>query len=197
MSLAQLWWQFIRIGLAAFGGLGVTLSLIERYFVTEQRVLTAQDVTESLTYTKLLPGSTGVQVVGYLGYRLRGWAGAALGTTAFLLPAFLLMLLLAALYEEITAGLGDAATPALRGLTASVAGILVATIYRLAKPTITTVMGVAVAVTACAVGITLGISPAWVVIGAGVTGILMPQWFTQGQNAKTRGSKTKDEVAQP
>jgi chromate transporter len=197
MSLAQLWWQFIRIGLAAFGGLGVTLSLIERYFLTEQRVLTAQDVTESLTYTKLLPGSTGVQVIGYLGYRLGGWPGAALGTTAFLLPAFLLMVLLSALYEEITAGLGDAATPALRGLTASVAGILVATIYRLAKPTITTVMGVAVAVTACAVGITLGISPAWVVIGAGVTGILMPQWFTQGQNVKTRGSKTKDEVAQP
>lgn len=195
MSLAQLWWQFIRIGIAAFGGLGITLSLIERYFVTDQRVLTAKDVTESLTYTKLLPGSTGVQVVGYLGYRLRGWPGAALGTTAFLLPAFLLMLLLSALYEEITAGLGDAATPALRGLTASVAGILVATIYRLAKPTITTVMGVAVAVTACAVGIALGISPAWVVIGAGVIGILMPQWFTQGQNAKTRGSKTKDEVA--
>ena len=81
MSLAQLWWQFIRIGVAAFGGLGVTLSLIERYFVTDQRVLTAKDVTESLTYTKLLPGSTGVQVVGYLGYRLRGWPGAALGTT--------------------------------------------------------------------------------------------------------------------
>ena len=109
----------------------------------------------------------------------------------------MLMLVLAILYEEITVLLADTATPALRGLTAAVAGILVATIYRLAKPTITTVMGVAVAVTACAVGIALGISPAWVVIGAGVIGILMPQWFTQGQNAKTGGSKTKDEVAQP
>ena len=197
MSLTQLGWEFIKIGVGAFGGLGVTLSLIERYLVKDRGALSAQDVTESLTYTKFLPGSTGVQVVGYLGYRLAGWPGAALATIAFLLPAFMLMLVLAILYEEITVLLADTATPALRGLTAAVAGILVATIYRLAKPTITTVMGVAVAVTACAVGIALGISPAWVVIGAGVIGILMPQWFTQGQNAKTGGSKTKDEVAQP
>jgi len=39
MPLAQLWWQFIKIGVAAFGGLGVTLSLIERYLVNDRRVL--------------------------------------------------------------------------------------------------------------------------------------------------------------
>jgi chromate transporter len=195
MSLGQICWQFVRIGFAAFGGLGVTLSLIERYLITNRRVLTAQDLTESLTYTKLLPGSTGVQVVAYLCYRLRGWSGAALGTTAFLLPAFLLMLLLSVLYEEITAGLGNAAIPALRGLTASVAGILVATIYRLAKPTVTTVTAGVVAVAACTVGIAFSINPAWIVTGAGAVGILMPQWFTQEQ--KTRATKAKEETARP
>jgi chromate transporter len=196
MPLTQLWWQFVKIGVAAFGGLGVTLSLIERYLINDRRVLTAQDVAESLTYTKLLPGSTGVQIVGYLCYRLKGWSGAALGTTAFLLPAFLLMLLLSVLYEEITVALGDVATPALRGLTASVAGILIATIYRLAKPTITTLVAGAMAVAACALGIVLGINPAWIVIGAGVIGILMPSWFTHGEEDARAGSpKAKKEVA--
>lgn len=183
MSLAQLGCQFIRIGIAAFGGLGVTLSLIERYLVKDRGVLTAQDVTESLTYTKFLPGSTGVQVVGYLGYRLAGWPGAALATIAFLLPAFMLMLVLAILYEEITVLLADAATPALRGLTATVAGILVATIYRLAKPAITTLTGGIVAVAACGLGIFLRINPAWIVLVAGMLGILMPQMFAQAQSA--------------
>src|SRR5512145_2901576 len=123
MSLLEIWWQFIKIGVTAFGGLGVTLSLIERYLVTDRPVLTAHEITESLTYTKLLPGSTGVQVVGYLGYRLGGWPGAALATTAFLLPAFLLMLALSVVYEEITVALGTAVTPALGGLTAAVVGI--------------------------------------------------------------------------
>ena len=183
MPLTQLWWQFIKIGVAAFGGLGVTLSLIERYLVNDRQVLTAHDVTESLTYTKLLPGSTGVQVVGYLGYRLGGWAGAALATSAFLLPAFLLMLVLAMIYEEMTALLADTATPALRGLTAAVTGVLVATIYRLAKPTITTAAGVVVAVAACALGIILRINPAWIVLTAGILGVLMRQRSAQRELA--------------
>jgi chromate transporter len=183
MPLTQLWWQFIKIGVAAFGGLGVTLSLIERYLVNDRQVLTAHDVTESLTYTKLLPGSTGVQVVGYLGYRLGGWAGAALATSAFLLPAFLLMLVLAMIYEEMTALLADTATPALRGLTAAVTGVLVATIYRLAKPTITTAAGAVVAVAACALGIILRINPAWIVLTAGILGVLMRQRSAQRELA--------------
>jgi chromate transporter len=191
MSLAQLWWQFIKIGVAAFGGLGVTLSLIDRYLVKARGVLTAQDVTESLTYTKFLPGSTGVQVVGYLAYRLGGWAGAALATSAFLLPAFLLMLLLSILYVEFTVLLADAAAPALRGLTAAVAGILVATIYRLAKPTIATVAGAAIAVAACAAGIALRISPAWIVLAAGIMGILSPRSFAQVKSAVLKGSSPR------
>lgn len=187
MSLVQLWWQFIKIGIAAFGGLGVTLSLIERYLVKDRGVLTAEDVTESLTYTKFLPGSTGVQVVGYLAYRLGGWPGAALATTAFLLPAFLLILALSIAYEEITVILGDAATSSLRGLTAAVAGILVATIYRLAKPTITTPTGAVIALAACGVGIALKINPAWIVLTAGILGILAPQLLTKKQSA---GAKT-------
>ncbi|MBI2531379.1 MAG: chromate transporter [Deltaproteobacteria bacterium] len=186
--IPQLSWHFIKIGSAAFGGLGVTLSLIERYLVKEKGVLAARDVTESLTYTKFLPGSTGVQVVGYLGYRLGGWPGALLATGAFLFPAFLFMLVLSILYEEVTGLLADSAAPALRGLTAAVAGILVATIYRLAKPAITTLTGGLVAVTACALGIVLRVNPALIVLAAGFLGIMMPQRFTQGQSAGTKES---------
>ena len=193
MSLAQLWWQFIKIGVAAFGGLGVNLNLIERYLVKDRSVLTAQDVTESLTYTKFLPGSTGVQVVGYLGYRLGGWSGAALATGGFLLPAFLLMLALSIAYEEFTVLFADRATPALRCLTAAVAGILVATIYRLAKPTIRTLTGGVVTVAACAVGIVLRINPAWIVLIAGMLGILWSQRFTQGQGAAAEGSNSSNQ----
>jgi chromate transporter len=188
MTLAQLFWQFLKIGVAAFGGLGVTLSLIDRYLVKDRGVLTAVEVTESLTYTKFLPGSTGVQVVGYLAYRLGGWPGAAIATSVFLLPAFLLMLLLSILYEQFTITLADSAAPALRGLTAAVAGILVATMYRLAKPTITTPAGAAIAVAACAAGIAFRISPAWIVLAAGTLGILVPHNYMQGKSARAKGS---------
>ena len=67
---------FLRIGATAFGGLGAALALVERELVAKRQWLTAADVTEALTYTKLLPGSTVVQVVAYLGYKLGGWSGS-------------------------------------------------------------------------------------------------------------------------
>ena len=104
----------------------------------------------------------------------------------------MLMLVLAILYEEITVLLADAATPTLRGLTAAVAGILVATIYRLAKPAITTLTGGVVAVAACGLGIVLRLNPAWIVLAAGMLGILMPQMFAQSQSA-AEGSKPSEQ----
>jgi chromate transport protein ChrA len=115
-----------------------------------------------------------------------------LATIAFLLPAFTLMLVLAMLYEEITVLLADAVTPALRGLTAAVAGILVATIYRLAKPAITTLTGGVAAVAACGLGVVLRLNPAWIVLVAGMLGILMPQLFAQAQSA-AKASKPSEQ----
>ncbi len=134
-----------------------------------------------------------MQLVGYLAYRLGGWTGAAVATVAFLLPAFLLMLALSITYEQITVLLADAASPALRGLTAAVAGILVATIYRLAKSTITTVAGGAIALAACAVGIALKINPAWIVLTAGILGILTPQLFARKQSAGAKALFPSDQ----
>src|SRR2546422_6387099 len=94
---------FLRIGATAFGGLGAALALVERELVAKRQWLTAADVTEALTYTKLLPGSTVVQVVAYLGYKLGGWSGSAVATAAFVVPSALMMLGLAAAYVTGTA----------------------------------------------------------------------------------------------
>ena len=96
-------WIFLHIGATAYGGLGTTLALIERELVTKRGMLTPADVTEALTYTKLLPGSTGPQAIAYLGYKLGGWSGSALAMAAFLFPSALLMVLLAAGYVATTA----------------------------------------------------------------------------------------------
>src|SRR3989442_1457970 len=94
---------FLRIGALAFGGLGPTLALIERELVDRRRVITRDDIAAALTHTKVLPGSTVVQVVAYLGWRLRGWPGSATATIAFILPSALLMLALAYGYAEVAA----------------------------------------------------------------------------------------------
>jgi chromate transporter len=163
--------MFLRIGATAFGGLGATLALIERELVTKRGMLTPADVTEALTYTKLLPGSTGPQAIAYLGYKLGGWSGSALAMAAFIFPSALLMVLLAGAYGATTAL--PAIGPTVNGLTAGVVGILLATTYRLGKPNIKEPLTWGIALVAFAIGAFLGLSAALIVVAAGLLGVIL------------------------
>jgi chromate transporter len=182
----MLGWIFLYIGATAFGGLGSTLALIERELVTKRRILTPADVTEALTYTKLLPGSTGPQAVSYLGYKLGGWCGSALATAAYLFPSVLLMVLLAGAYVATTAL--PAIGPTVNGLTAGVVGILLATTYRLGKPNLKEPLTWGIALVSFAGGAFVGISAAFIVAAAGLLGMLLlsPPRAAQDEKRKER-----------
>jgi chromate transporter len=162
-------WVFLHIGAVAFGGLGAALALIERELVKKRQWLTAAEVTEALTYTKLLPGSTVVQVVAYLGYKLGGWSGSAVATAAFVLPSAVIMLALAA--ASISATSVPALRPAINGLTAAVVGILLATTYRLGKANIPDRLTLGIALASIVAGVVLGVSAALIVVAAGLLGV--------------------------
>ncbi|HEV8721413.1 MAG TPA: chromate transporter [Candidatus Binatia bacterium] len=179
LPMISLGWLFFRIGATAFGGLGAALALVERELVTKRGMLTEADVTEALTYTKLLPGSTVVQVVSYLGYKLGGWPGSALATAAFIFPSALMMLLLVAGY--IAAAALPIFGPTVNGLTAAVVGILLATTYRLGRSNIKEPLTLVLGVVAMLGGAFLGINAALIVVGAGVIGIFMLSVAAQQQ----------------
>lgn len=170
LSVAELGWVFLQIGATAFGGLGASLTLMERELVDKRQILTRADISEALTYTKLLPGSTGPQVASYLGYKLGGWFGSALATAAFVLPPAAAMVVLAALYVAATAL--PAAGPAVHGLTAAVVGILLATTYRLGKTNIQEPLTLGIALAAFVGGAFLNVNAGLMVVVAGLIGIL-------------------------
>ena len=168
-DLLSISWALLRIGAVAFGGLGATLSLLNRDLVQRRGWLQAGDVSEALAYTKPLPGSTVVQVVTFLGWRLHGWPGAIMATVMFLAPAFLIMVIAAA----AVLALPDAAVirNALTGLQVAVIGLLAAAMWRLARSEAgSTVLGIVVA-GAFVAG--LFVNAALIVALAGTIGIAM------------------------
>jgi len=171
LPLLTLGHSFLRIGATAFGGLGAALALVERELVTKRQWLSAADVTEALTYTKLLPGSTVVQVVAYLGYKLGGWSGSAVATAAFVVPSALMMLVLAVAYVAVTTL--PAMRQAMDGLTAAVVGLLLATTYRLGKANIADRITLGIALASVVAGAVLGVSAALIVIAAGLLGVCL------------------------
>jgi len=169
-GLARLAWALLRVGAVAFGGLGSTLALIERELVGRRRALAREDVTEALTYTKLLPGSTVVQVVAYLGWRLGGWPGSAVATVCFLLPSAAIMLALGYGYSHLADLAGVAA--ARRGILAAVVGLLLLTLHRLAAPVLSNLWARVLALAAFLVVGLVGVSAVLAVVVAGALGVV-------------------------
>jgi chromate transporter len=104
---------------------------LRRELVERRGWLQPSDITEALAYTKPLPGSTVIQVVSFLGWRLGNWPGAIVATVAFLLPALALMTVAAA----AVLALPDApwVRGALTGLQVAVIGLLAAALWHLAR----------------------------------------------------------------
>jgi chromate transporter len=108
-------------------------------------------VTEALAYTKPLPGSTVVQVVTFLGWWLGGWPGAIVATVMFLLPAFAIMTVAAAVVLAVPDAL--MVRSGLTGLQVAVVGILAAAMWRLARSEAGSVPLMMVLIAAFAIGL--------------------------------------------
>jgi chromate transporter len=104
-SMRGLLAYFLRLGALGFGGPIALAGAMERDLVTERRWISPQDYREGLALAQLAPGPLAAQLAMYLGWVRGRSLGAALVGVAFVLPSFLMVLALAALYLKF-GGLG-------------------------------------------------------------------------------------------
>jgi chromate transporter len=98
VSLAFLFWSFLKIGSTAFGGFMALISVMQQYFVQERRLVRHEDLLDGISLATMLPGPMAVNTVAFIGYTLRGVAGAAVSVIAVILPSFFLVVALSAFY---------------------------------------------------------------------------------------------------
>jgi chromate transporter len=110
---------YLQVGLTAFGW-----AILQKLkaLVLDNRWLSEEEMNEGLALVQLYPGPIMVDFTAYVGYKLRGVPGAILATTGFILPSFILMLALSALY--FAAGSLPWIHQLFLGLEALVVGIL-------------------------------------------------------------------------
>ena len=89
---------FLRIGLLSFGGPAGQIATMHRVLVDEKKWLDEPRFLHALNFCMLLPGPEAQQLATYAGWRVAGIPGGIAAGTLFVLPGFLVMLGLAALY---------------------------------------------------------------------------------------------------
>jgi chromate transporter len=132
-ALLQLLGSFALISLYGFGGV---LAWSRRMMVEERRWMTADEFNKAYALCQFLPGPNIINLSVVFGSRVRGVAGAVMALIGLLAPPLAIVIGLGILYARF----GD--IPAIgRGLsavTAAAAGLLIATVVKMAMPIVRT-----------------------------------------------------------
>ena len=161
---------FLRLGLLGFGGPVALVGQMERELVDERGWLTKEQMREAIAICQSLPGPLAIQVGIYISYLRGGFWGAWAGGWAFILPNFVIVAALGALYVH----LGDLqpVTAIFYGVSPAVIALILHSCYRLAKLGMEDWLQWAIAAVCFVVTVVLQAEVALLFIGAGIVGIL-------------------------
>src|SRR5579871_2314351 len=99
--IGELLLYFLRLGLVGFGGPVALVGQMERELVTERQWLSKDEMREAIAICQSLPGPLAIQVGIYISYVRGGFWGAWAGGWAFILPNFVIVAALGALYVQL------------------------------------------------------------------------------------------------
>lgn len=97
-SLREATQVWAKIGLLSFGGPAGQIALMHKELVEERRWIAESRFLHALNFCMLLPGPEAQQLATYIGWLLHGTKGGIIAGTLFVIPGFLVITALSALY---------------------------------------------------------------------------------------------------
>jgi chromate transporter len=120
---------FLKLGTWGFGGPVALVGYMHRDLVEKKRWLTEDEYKEGLALAQLAPGPLAAQLGIYIGFVHYGILGATLTGFAFIIPSFIMVVILGMAYK-IYSGLVYIQA-VFYGVGASVIGIIALSSYKL------------------------------------------------------------------
>jgi len=133
-TLAQLVAYFFRLGYMGFGGPVALVGYMHRDLVEDKRWISEEEYKDGLALAQLAPGPLAAQLGIYLGFVHYRVLGATLAGLAFVIPSFVMVVLIGIAYKMF-GGL-PWMQAIFYGVGAAVVGIIVASCYKLAEKSI-------------------------------------------------------------
>ena len=97
-SLTEVAALFLKLGVTAFGGPAAHIAIMHDQTVKKRKWLTDQQFLDLVGATNLIPGPNSTEMAIHIGFLRAGWLGLIVGGLCFIVPAMLIVLLLAWFY---------------------------------------------------------------------------------------------------
>lgn len=95
--------MFLRLGITAFGGPAAHIAMMHDETVKRRKWLSDQEFLDLVGATNLIPGPNSTEMAIHIGFLQAGWLGLITGGCCFIVPAMLIVLLLAWAYVRFGA----------------------------------------------------------------------------------------------
>ena len=128
-TVAQLTKYFLKLGTTGFGGPVALVGYMQRDLVENRKWISEEEYKEGLALAQLAPGPLAAQLGIYIGFVHYGWLGATLAGLAFVIPSFIMVVLIGMAYK-LFGGL-PWMQAIFYGVGAAVIGIIVMSAYKL------------------------------------------------------------------
>ena len=187
MIYLELLWSFFQIGLFSIGGGYAAMPLIEHQVVEVHPWLTMTQFVDIMTIAEMTPGPIAINSATFVGIQVAGIPGALVATVGCVLPSCVIVLFLAFLYYRfrglnLVQGILAGLRPAVVAMIASAGlSLLILALYgertlsgNLLSPDY---VALAIFLVAFLVLRRWKVNPVFVMLGAGVAGVLLYALF--------------------
>ena len=166
-GLFELFGSFLKIGAFTFGGGYAMIPLIEREVIDRRRWIERQEFLDLLTIAQSAPGPISLNTSVFVGYKLRGYAGAIASILGVVLPSYTIILAVALFFAGIREN--PAVDAAFKGMRPAVVALIIGPVISLTRG-MHRALYLVIAASALAIW-HLGWSPVYILFAAALAGI--------------------------
>ncbi len=187
----ELFGVFAFIGGTTFGGGYAMLPILQREIVEKRHWATEEELMDYYAIGQCTPGIIAVNTATFIGYKQFGIFGGIFATLGVVFPSVLIITLIS-LFLKNFAHL-DVIKHAFNGIRAAVCVLIFDSVLKLGKKSIKDFFCLIIFLTILAFSLFTPLSPIWLVVFAGVAGLLLKP-FSDKLNASEAALKDKKEV---
>ncbi len=163
-ELRAIAWVFAKLGTTAFGGPAAHIALMEHEVVRRRGWMTRERFVELLGASSMVPGPTSTELAIHIGRERAGWLGLVVAGACFIVPAALLVAVLAWVY--VTFGTLPAVASVMYGVKPVIIAIVAQALWGLGRTAVKTRSLALVGVVGLAAAL-VGVNPLIVLAAAG------------------------------
>jgi chromate transporter len=169
-GLTPLFLVFLKLGVVVFGSGYVLVAFLKDDLVDRLHWITTPQLLDAVTAGQVTPGPV-FATAAFLGYLLRGWAGAAVATVAIFLPSFVMAGLVGALAGRIRKS--PLAAAFLDGVNAAAVALMAAVAISLGRATLVDDWTWALGLVSAALLLRYRVNATWLILGGAALGLLL------------------------